>query len=256
MADTRKTSYAVIVYEDSTDMLRLRAVLMNLHLPCAISPRHDHDVYDESDVLAWEKRHKHLGDGSQDDVGIDPWESSPVVGALKKPHYHVVISFGTQKKSRQQVLDVVHEFNPNINYVIPLYSLSGYVRYLCHLDDRDRKYVYDPHDVEGFGHIDLSPLWSVNKAEKASALDRVCDWVTDYQIWVYCDLVDVARNLEDPSVFETVADKSFFLSKYCEQKYQQAQGLAPESCDVKAIAKAIREGKDYAPPVVGFSEVA
>ena len=78
----------------------------------AVSPLHDKDIDDE--------------------VSKTP----------KKPHYHVIMSYGSPT-TFNNVNNIMKEFNQPIP--IPLESVGGYYRYFTHKDNPD-KYQYDVND--------------------------------------------------------------------------------------------------------------
>lgn len=233
-SDTRTTAYAVTVYPESTNITLLKTYLQSLHVACAISPLHDKDTYTEIDAMDWDKRVK--------DGKIDPEESTrPVPGVLKKPHHHVVLFFGRNKRSVQQMQEVMLPICPGLRWFEPVRNLGGYTRYLCHLDDDD-KVTYSVDDVWTCGHYDLSPLWEVSKADKRGAVGTLCDYASQYGIYNYCDLVDVVRELDSPALLDCVVERSFFLSKYLEGLYAKSRGQLPNDIDAKAVAALIRGG--------------
>lgn len=233
-SDNRKSAYAITVYPESTDIDLLKMYLSSLHIACAMSPLHDRDVYNDVDAMGWDKRVK--------EGKVDPEESErPIPGAPKKPHYHVVLSFGRAKRSVQQILEVVQPIVPSCRWVEPVASLGGYTRYLCHLDDED-KYTYSVDDVWTCGHYDLSPLWEVSKADKRGAVGVLCDYAKQYGIYNHCDLVDVVRELDSPALLDCVVERSFFFSKYLEGLYAKSRGLIPSDIDPHAVADLIRRG--------------
>ena len=252
MADLRKSSYAFIVYEESTDIKRMLAYLELSRLACAVSPLHDRDTYDYADIVSYEDRKsKKAGH----DFGVDPWEVKPIEGALKKPHYHVIVSYGKVKKSRQQVLDFVHSFAPDLNFVMPIDNLSAYTKYLIHKCDQD-KAQYSADDVRAFGGFDLAPLWASTRDQKCSDLQRVFGWCRKYQIYNYCDLVDVCIGLDDKAIFELVVERSFPIRSYLEGIYAEVTGAITSNVDIELVTKSINDGIDYKADVTGFVEVA
>lgn len=111
MAAQRNTYYATIVYPESapTDWLDK---LEEEHIQALVSPIHDKDI--EKD------------------------------GKEKKPHYHVILMFESLK-SMKQVKEITDKFG-GVG-TLPLHSLGGYSRYLCHLDNSE-KAQYNPEDVK------------------------------------------------------------------------------------------------------------
>lgn len=236
--DNRSTSYAIVVYPESVDVGMLKMFLQARHICAALSPLHDLDTYNEIDVMDWDKR---VADGE-----LDPERyPRPVVGAPKKPHHHLVLSFGRQKKSYQQIRDIMSEFGYLVPWVEPVRNLDGYVRYLCHLDDDDKPH-YDVRDVWTSAGFDLSPLWSVSKADKRGCLGTLCDYVRDYHIFNFSELVDVVHQLDSPALWDCVREASFMLSKYMEGRQLLATGALHPSCVPSEVVKAIRMGMDPA----------
>lgn len=255
MSDNRKTSYAFVVYEESTDIELMRSVLSSTHLACAISPLHDRDVFTKADVLDYENRSKKKRGY---DLGVDPWEDlhKPVEGALKKPHYHVIISFGRQKKSREQVLEIVHRFQPKLNYVLPLDSMSGYTKYLIHKCDKD-KAQYSPNDVETYGGFNRAPLFmSTDGLERQGDLKRVLGWCSKYGIVTLPELFEVLDNLDEPAVFDAVCEKSYLIRGYLTDLQLIQSGAIKRTIDPSLVAKSIRDGVDYKADVSDFKVVA
>lgn len=234
--DDRTTSYAIMLYPESVDLDLVRMYLQSRHVCSALSPLHDLDVYNEIDALDWDKRVK--------EGKINPEESvRPVPGQRKKPHYHLIVNFGRSKKSARQVLDLVHEFCPSVRWVEPIRNLEGYVRYLCHLDDDDKP-TYDVKDVWTSAGFDTSALWAVSKAAKRGSLGELCDYIREYHIYNFAELVDVVHLLDNPALWDCVRESSFMLSKYMEGRQALSTGALRSSCDPVAVAKAIRLGVD------------
>ena len=67
-------------------------------------------------------------------------------GNLKKPHWHIVITF----KSQRTASAIAKEFGIEPNYIQPTKSRDKALRYLVHADDCD-KYQYDA--TEAFGPL-------------------------------------------------------------------------------------------------------
>jgi hypothetical protein len=237
------------LYPESVNIDRVIMYLRSTHIAAALSPLHDKDTFTELDALEWDRR--------CEDGKIDPEESArPVPGQPKKPHYHLLISFGRQKKSALQVLEFAHDFAPMLRYVEPVRTLYGYTRYLCHLDDPE-KWQYCVEDCVPFGGFDLSPLWEPTKAEKRTACGTLIDFCDDYGIYSYCDLVDVVRRLNSPALWDCLIEKSYFLSKYMEGSYARATGAISSSIDPEEVARSIESARNKQYGItVGLQEVA
>ena len=74
-------------------------------------------------------------------------------GALKKPHYHVMIMFGNPRvESTVKRINLMCGGNGHFEQIL---SRRGYARYLCHLDNPE-KYQYTPEAVRAFYGADYS----------------------------------------------------------------------------------------------------
>lgn len=80
----------------------------------------------------------------------------PIVGEKKKPHYHVIVKFDYSMTPSQALNKLGIE--DSISYLEPINSESGYIRYLCHMDDLD-KAQYSETDVISLGGYSCDPLY-------------------------------------------------------------------------------------------------
>lgn len=115
----RGRNWAIVVYPESLPENWKEIIKSE---PVAISPLHDKDVTAE--------------------------------GELKKPHYHLVLSYNGNKSFEQ-----IDEIARLLHAPIPerINSLTGSVRYLTHMDDPN-KYQYDSSDIQVFGGFDLESI--------------------------------------------------------------------------------------------------
>ena len=118
--EIKKRNWGCVIYpesapEDWQQILQLKGV------PFAVSPLHDKDIDDE------------------------------VSKKLKKPHYHVILSYGspTTFNNVRTLLEELHQPIP-----IPLESVGGYYRYFTHKDNPD-KYQYNSNDIKIFNGFDV-----------------------------------------------------------------------------------------------------
>lgn len=151
-----------LLYPDSapTDwILRLR----HWHCPCAISPLHDKDTYDEDKMTILYKVDD-LGnvilnaDGEpepmKDENGKIMMKVWHKFGDVKKPHYHVMIAYGnsTTPQTFMKIINDIGGVIPPWDHMEVISVMSMY-RYFSHLDDPD-KYQYDPSDTVLLGGFD------------------------------------------------------------------------------------------------------
>lgn len=106
----------------------------------------------------------------------------------KKPHYHVMLMFEGVKS-----FDQVKSLSDALNCPHPQYvqSKAGMARYLCHLDNPEKK-QYLPEDV-----INLSGADYLDAVATAADLDRTISemeqWCDDMGVFSYAGLSRYAR---------------------------------------------------------------
>lgn len=84
------------------------------------------------------------------DLHINAYMSPLHTDEGKKEHYHLMLFFGSPKSDKQ-----IKEIVERIGGVgcEPIINNRGYARYLCHLDNPEKK-QYSPDDVLEFGTIE------------------------------------------------------------------------------------------------------
>lgn len=158
--DSRARPWAAVVYPDSAPE-NWRDILDELHVEWAESPLHEFDTN--------------------------------ATGELKKPHYHIVLSF-EGKKSFEQVSALLAP----LHCPIPqrCHSLRGAVRYMAHMDNPE-KYQYDPAQIVGHGGFDV-PGYLKRTATEATALVReMISWARLNRVSEYAELVNYAMDERD-----------------------------------------------------------
>ena len=231
--DTRTTSYAITLYQESCDIGRFISHVKHLHVPNALSPLHDSDIYDDADVDRYQQRVK--------DKTVAPDEDVPEVGKLKKPHYHWCVSFGRQKKSAAQVLELIRDVAPTVRWAEPLGSFTGYLRYLIHLDDPE-KFRYDVNDIQAFCGCDLSPLWRVTEQQSNGAMAEILAWCRQYGIYSWCDVVDIVMGIGSTDLIKAMQTNQYLIKSYCDSIYLKHSGKMPDNIDTEKVIALIRKG--------------
>lgn len=121
----RCKNWELIVYPESCDLDILKGWLSDHQLNFYLSPLHNMDVYGKYDV-------------EQKKCGVEQ------LGQLKKEHYHLILCFSSMK-SFAQVVDIATEIKASA-FVKEVHSMCGALRYLCHLDEKD-KFKYSVNNV-------------------------------------------------------------------------------------------------------------
>jgi hypothetical protein len=164
-----------IGYEDSLDP-NWRVELEELCVSGMISPCHDKDVWSDQDELqaTYEERHR--------------LDYPIIAGEPKKPHWHLMLCF-TSDKSQRQFDEIVKP----LGFVRTQRTAdrNAMARYFCHLDQPD-KYRYAVSDCEFLGAYDpgdtMSPKWAEGKyvwheiLEIARGYEYFCDFIEYVQL--------------------------------------------------------------------------
>lgn len=153
----RSSNWCTLVYPESAnsrwiDRLRLT------HIPFAVSPLHDKDVYVQELEQDYDPDHIYEFEG------------------MKKPHYHVVLKFDSLK-SLSQVKCILAEALGDAGVVQPFvcHSLRQMVRYFAHLDD-PQKYPYDFLQTQTYG-LPLKDFLTFSPSEANAIFRNIMSWI-------------------------------------------------------------------------------
>lgn len=158
MATQAKTrNWAFILYDDSAPK-NWAEILDDMHVRALVSPLHDRDVFTNT-------------------------------GELKKAHRHVLVAYDgpvTEKVATER-LSVFGGTRPQA-----VESLSGYARYLVHMDNPE-KAQYESADVMQFGGIDFFEVVQTN-CDRLSAIAEMQEYCDDNDVVSFAELCRYARN--------------------------------------------------------------
>lgn len=121
LSGIRSRNYNLVLYPDSEEHVNVLAEIRERYDYVGIL--HDKDVYDSEDEL---KNPEHKS------------------GQLKKPHYHIILTFG----SARYLTALSKDLNLPVQYIIKSGNIKRDMRYLVHADDKD-KFQYSPDEVFG-----------------------------------------------------------------------------------------------------------
>lgn len=183
--DDRQRVWGAVFYPESVRS-DWREVLENLKVPLFVSPLHDLDL-------------------------------DPATGELKKPHYHLLLIY-SGNKSMQQVLDDVRPLG--IKFVEKQRDVRASVRYLCHLDFRDRpdKRQYDPSDVLCMGGLNYLDECN-SPGDKRIMLEEMISFCVDNDVLHFCDFVDYCRLNNSSWFFALTSSCTFFMKEFIKSKH-------------------------------------
>lgn len=202
--DKRTRNWAMIVYPDSAPE-NWREILGELHIPWVASPLHNKDKNPD--------------------------------GTLKKPHWHVILTF-ENKKAYHQIKEITDKLNAPIPQ--PCESLRGYVRYLVHTDNPE-KYQYDRSKIENHGVDDIDKYFETISSQR-EILKEIVIFINDNKITKVKELSEYAIAQHKDDWFDVISRKNtYFLRTLCDDMYQQLKQEDKEKAEAATEAETLRE---------------
>lgn len=176
--DTRTKNWVAIMYPESMPS-DWQTRLAELKINVIISPLHDKDVNAD--------------------------------GTPKKPHYHVILMFSSNK-SFEQVQTLLEPFKCPIPQKVT--SIKGQVRYLIHIDNPE-KYQYNKGDIQTIGDVDLRQYFNITASQRYDSIADMMDFVDDNFITEFSQLMRYARAHKREDWFPLLCDSSaYVMDKY------------------------------------------
>lgn len=190
-------NWAFIVYPDSAPE-RWLSMLEEYYVPFAVSPIHDKDINP---------------DGSQ-----------------KKPHYHVLFTFGQSKKSFKQLAEISKSVNGT--NLINVDSVKGYFRYFTHMDNPE-KYQYSGIDIKCLNGFDSDNFLRPSSACRQENLRKMVQFIEDNNILEFSDFVNIcSMTPEYNEWFIMLCDNStVFISAYIKSRYLKSKDSLQSKLD-------------------------
>lgn len=165
-------------YGSVPDDWRQRLQLTGLQY--AISPLHDKDT---------------LEDGS---------------GKIKKPHYHVIVVYGSPTTYNN-----VKSLTDSLNSPIPqaLEQVRGYYRYLTHKDNPE-KYQYDEREIQVGGGFNISDFVELSRSEVNELKRRLQALIREKGIVEYSTLMDYLLDSSMVLEYDVASSNTYFFDRY------------------------------------------
>lgn len=181
-SDSRTRNYVGIVYPESA-YPNWQEILADECVPAVISPLHDKD--------------------------INPGTDEP-----KKPHYHVMICFGSVKthKQAQAIFDKLSVKGVQCKAVS---SVSGQARYLIHMDNPE-KYQYKAEDVVSLNGADWSSM-VMTSTDVFKTMKEICEYCRKNRIFSYSDLCDFTMQ-NNFDWFRIISSHTVFFKEYLKSR--------------------------------------
>lgn len=180
MTKTKKSRYwSFIFYPEVESIDILKDILTEYHVPCAISPLHDRDINSDN--------------------------------TPKKPHYHVLISYGNTTTG-SNIEEITNRF-VNATLPIPVMSCKGYYRYLTHKDNPE-KAQYKESDIIHLSGFDPSDYWSFTAEESVKIRLEIQEIIKSNRISEYFGLLDYLAGY-DLVLYKYATDNTILFNAMC-----------------------------------------
>lgn len=203
---------------------RLVSFLETCGTKCALSPLHKDDVYDLEDVISY--RHRYAAKMGLSASADEVIAESPDVGQPKEPHWHLHCYFAGQRK-RDWLVDFIRQAVTDYPAwrIYRIENAYTATRYLAHLDCKTKP-KYSANEVEGFGGMDLSPLWTSDEIESLHAIDDICEVIKSERIRYYNQLLDWALSSGDYNLLRSVRGNVSLWNNYLSGRAAEASAHA------------------------------
>lgn len=194
-AQKKVRAYWFVFWPESVNASKLFDIMRNSGFGIVISPLHDKDIKDQD------------------------------TGELAKPHYHVIVRFPQPRylePTRRLIgswlydadaLTGSDEYEDASWYVRPVPDFAGALRYLCHIDDKD-KHRYPENEVMVFGFVDISMLYANSLSDDVESYYKLLAWCRQNPTRTYADLMDAVYDSEDRGLMRTLQRYSYTLKAY------------------------------------------
>lgn len=157
-------------------------------------------------------------------VAISPLHDRDVnpTGELKKPHYHVIVSY-----DGPTTFGNVEKLTLRLNQPIPqpLEQVRGYYRYLTH-EDNPEKAQYDKADIRTLNGFDIRDYVEMTKSEVTRYLREVQQFVMDSDILEYAELMEILIQGGEKTKdwYDVASSHTLFFTAYLRSRRYRATG--------------------------------
>ena len=131
-------------------------------------------------------------------------------GRTKKPHYHVIVIYGSPT-TYNNVKNLTDSFNSPIPQ--PLEQVRGYYRYLTHKDNPD-KYQYDEEDIVTGGGFNIADYIELSKSEVTEIKFKLQRLIREQNIIEYSALMDYIQDNLDRINYDVASTHTIFFNTY------------------------------------------
>jgi hypothetical protein len=140
-------------------------------------------------------------------------------GKTKKPHYHVIVIYGSPTTYNN-----VKSLTDSLNAPIPqaLEQVRGYYRYLTHKDNAD-KYQYDEKDIETGGGFNIADFVELSKSEVTETVFKLQQLIREQDLTEYEALMDYVQDNFDRTVYDVASTHTIFFNTYLRSRRHRAE---------------------------------
>lgn len=176
--DGRARTWTAVVYPDSAPP-EWRDILDGYMIAWAESPLHEYDTNPD--------------------------------GTVKKPHWHIILTF-EGKKSYEQIVDMLSPLNCPIPQRVQ--SIRGATRYLCHMDNPE-KYQYPRSDIVAHGGYDLDTALKLSSSQRYAVVRDMQKYCRENVIIDYNAFCDYCAQYHFDDWFPLLVDScTYVMSSY------------------------------------------
>lgn len=149
-------------------------------LQFAISPLHDKDIHEDNS------------------------------GKTKKPHYHVIVVYGSPT-TFNNVKSLTDSFNSPIPQALE--QVRGYYRYLTHKDNPD-KFQYDDKDIFTGGGFNIADFMELSKSEVTEIKFKLQQLIREHTFVEYSVFMDYVQDNLDRVNYDVASSHTIFFNTY------------------------------------------
>lgn len=142
-------------------------------------------------------------------------------GKTKKPHYHVIICYGSPTTYNN-----VKNLTDSLNSPVPqaLEQVRGYYRYFTHKDNAD-KYQYDEKEIEVGGGFSIADFLELSKSEVSEIKKTLQSLIRNENITEYADLMDYLLDNQKKLEYDVASNNTYFFDKYIASRRNKSNQL-------------------------------
>ena len=194
--DDRVRSWTFILYPDSAPS-DWKEQIEDMHILSAVSPLHDADKNAD--------------------------------GSIKKPHYHILLTYEGKKSFNQ-----IKKITDSLNCPIPkqVQSAKGLVRYFCHLDNPE-KAQYKKSDIIAFSGLDIEDLMRPTSSNRYALIGDMINFIKNHNITEFVDFMVYAQEFHMEDWFPLLCDNcSYVIGQVIKsQRHKYGNGAFDENIE-------------------------